>query len=290
MPATATALQASDEAILLRHDAGGIATITLNRPKQYNSLSEELLTELQSTLEAIAQDASVRVVVIAGNGTAFCAGHDLKQMRANPRKAYYDKLFAQCSDVMLKILHLPQPVIARVHGIATAAGCQLVAQCDLAVACDSARFAVSGINVGLFCSTPSVSLGRNVSRKEAMEMLLTGDFIDAATAKERGLVNRVVPADKLDAEVKALADAIIKKSSVAVTTGKKMFYKQIEMGMESAYEYAAEVMACNMMAEDVGEGIDAFMQKRKPEWKYKLQHSAPPTSPQPPRQRAERER
>ncbi|MEO8004918.1 MAG: enoyl-CoA hydratase [Betaproteobacteria bacterium] len=269
MTATATALKTSDEPILLREDAGAIATITLNRPKQYNALSEELLGELQTTLSAIAKDESVRVVVIAGSGTAFCAGHDLKQMRANPAKAYYDKLFAQCSDVMLKILHLPQPVIARVHGIATAAGCQLVAQCDLAVASDSSRFAVSGINVGLFCSTPSVSLGRNVSRKEAMEMLLTGDFIDAVTAKERGLVNRVVSADKLDAEVKALADSIIKKSAVAVTTGKKMFYKQIEMGMEAAYDYAADVMACNMMADDVGEGIDAFMQKRKPEWKNK---------------------
>jgi len=269
MSAIAAAMQSTDEPILLRQDANGIATLTLNRPKQYNSLSEELLSQLQSALDAIAADASVRVVVIAGAGSAFCAGHDLKQMRANPRKAYYDKLFAQCSDVMLKVLHLPQPVIARVHGIATAAGCQLVAQCDLAVAADDARFAVSGINVGLFCSTPSVSLGRNVSRKEAMEMLLTGDFIDAATAKQRGLVNRVVPADKLDAEIKALADAIIKKSSVAVTTGKKMFYTQIEMGMEAAYEYAADVMACNMMAEDVGEGIDAFMQKRKPEWKNK---------------------
>ncbi len=269
MSATATALQTGDESILLRHDAAGIATITLNRPKQYNSLSEELLAELQSTLAAIATDASVRVVVLAGSGTAFCAGHDLKQMRATPRKAYYDKLFAQCSDVMMKVLQLPQPVIARVHGIATAAGCQLVAQCDLAVASDNARFAVSGINVGLFCSTPSVSLGRNVSRKQAMEMLLTGDFVDAATAKERGLVNRVVPADRLDAEVKALADAIIRKSAVAVTTGKKMFYKQIEMGMGAAYQYAAEVMACNMMAEDVGEGIDAFMQKRPPHWKDK---------------------
>ncbi|MEO8158514.1 MAG: enoyl-CoA hydratase [Betaproteobacteria bacterium] len=269
MSATATALQAGDESILLRHNAAGIATLTLNRPKQYNALSEELLAELQSALDAIATDASVRVVVLAGSGTAFCAGHDLKQMRANPRKAYYDKLFAQCSDVMMKVLQLPQPVIARVHGIATAAGCQLVAQCDLAVASDTARFAVSGINVGLFCSTPSVSLGRNVSRKQAMEMLLTGDFIDAATAKERGLVNRVVPADRLDAEVKALTDAIIKKSTVAVTTGKKMFYKQIEMGMGAAYQYAAEVMACNMMAEDVGEGIDAFMQKRPPHWKDK---------------------
>jgi enoyl-CoA hydratase/carnithine racemase len=269
MSATAAALQPSEEPLLLRQDAGGIATLMLNRPKQFNALSEALLAQLQTTLAAIAADESVRIVVIAAAGSAFCAGHDLKQMRANPSKAYYDKLFAQCSDVMMKVLHLPQPVIARVHGIATAAGCQLVAQCDLAVASDDARFAVSGINVGLFCSTPSVSLGRNVSRKEAMEMLLTGDFIDAMTARQRGLVNRVVPADRLDAEVKALADAIIKKSAVAVATGKKMFYKQIEMGMAAAYEYAAEVMACNMMAEDVGEGIDAFMQKRPAQWKNK---------------------
>lgn len=262
-------LQGNNEAILLRHDADGIATVTLNRPKQYNALSEELLAELQATLDAIGKDASVRVVVIAGAGGAFCAGHDLKQMRANPRKDYYDKLFAQCSAVMMSITRLAQPVIARVHGIATAAGCQLVAQCDLAIASSEARFAVSGINVGLFCSTPSVSLGRNVSRKQAMEMLLTGDFIDAATAQERGLVNRVVAADKLDAEVKALADAIIQKSALAVTTGKTMFYKQMEMGMDAAYKYAAEVMACNMVAEDAGEGIDAFIQKRKPQWKGK---------------------
>ncbi len=262
-------LQSSQEPILLRQDTGGVATLTLNRPKQYNALSEELLAELQSALEAIGADTSVRVVVIAGSGAAFCAGHDLKQMRANPAKDYYDKLFAQCSRMMMTVTRLPQPVIARVHGIATAAGCQLVAQCDLAVASDNAKFAVSGINVGLFCSTPSVSLGRNLPRKQAMEMLLTGDFIDAATAKERGLVNRVVPTDKLDAEVQALAEAIIKKSPVAVSTGKKMFYKQVEMGMEAAYEYAAEVMACNMMAADAGEGIDAFMQKRPPEWKGK---------------------
>jgi enoyl-CoA hydratase/carnithine racemase len=254
---------------LLRHDEAGVATLTLNRPKHYNALSEELLGEIQLALETIATDASVRVVVIAGAGSAFCAGHDLKQMRATPKKTYYDQLFAQCSRMMMTLSSLPQPVIARVHGIATAAGCQLVAQCDLAVASDQARFAVSGINVGLFCSTPSVSLGRNVSRKQAMEMLLTGDFIDATTAKERGLVNRVVPADKLDAEVRALADAIIKKSSVAVATGKKMFYKQMEMGMDAAYGYAAEVMACNMMAADAGEGIDAFMQKRPPQWKGK---------------------
>ena len=262
-------VQSKTEALLLRLDAGGVASITLNRPKQYNALSEELLAELQATLDAIGRDESVRVVVIAGSGSAFCAGHDLKQMRANPDQAYYRKLFAQCSRMMMTITQLPQPVIARVHGIATAAGCQLVAQCDLAVASTEARFAVSGINVGLFCSTPSVSLGRNVSRKQAMEMLLTGEFIDAATAQTRGLVNRVVTADNLDAEVKALADAIIKKSSVAVTTGKKMFYKQMEMGMGAAYEYAAEVMACNMMARDAGEGIDAFMQKRAPRWENK---------------------
>jgi len=264
-----SAVLKANEPVLLRQDAAGVATLTLNRPNQYNALSEELLTELQSALDALAEDASIRVVVIAGAGTAFCAGHDLKQMRANPRKEYYDKLFAQCTRVMMGITRLPQPVIARVHGIATAAGCQLVAQCDLAVASEGARFAVSGINVGLFCSTPSVPLGRNVLRKEAMEMLLTGDFIDAATAKSRGLVNRVAAPEKLDAEVKSLADAIIAKSAVAVTTGKKMFYKQMEMGIEAAYQYAGEVMACNMMAEDVGEGIDAFAQKRKPEWKHK---------------------
>ena len=260
---------ATDEKILLRNDSNGIATLTLNRPKQYNALSEELLTELQTALAAIEKDESVRVVVIAGNGPAFCAGHDLKQMRATPRKAYYDQLFAQCSDVMRSITRIPQPVIARVHGIATAAGCQLVAQCDLAVASHNAKFAVSGINVGLFCSTPSVPLARNVLRKQAMEMLLTGDFIDADAAVERGLINRAVAAEQLDAAVGELAAKIISKSSVAVATGKKMFYKQIEMGLEGAYQYAAEVMACNMMAEDVGEGIDAFAQKRPPVWKGK---------------------
>lgn len=257
----------SAEPLLLRSDAGGIATLTLNRPKQYNALSQELLTELQSALDAIEQDASVRVVVIAGNGPAFCAGHDLKQMRATPRREHYDALFAQCSRFMLTLARIPQPVIARVHGIATAAGCQLVAACDLAVAAEAAKFATSGINVGLFCSTPAVPVSRNVARKQAMEMLLTGEFIDAQTAKSYGLVNRVVPADRLDAEVSALAGAIVAKSPVAVATGKRMFYKQIEMGMKEAYDYAAEVMACNMMAEDVGEGIDAFMQKRPPVWK-----------------------
>lgn len=254
---------------LLRSDAGGIATLTLNRPSRYNALSEELLAALQSSLEEIEKDASVRVVVIAANGPAFCAGHDLKQMRANPRKAYYDDLFAMCSRFMMTVTRIPQPVIARVHGLATAAGCQLVATCDLAVAADHVKFATSGINYGLFCSTPSVALSRNVSRKQAAEMLFTGEFIDADTAKQYGLVNRVVPVGKLDEEINSMGASIIKKSAVAVATGKRMFYKQIEMGTADAYEYAAEVMACNMMAEDASEGIDAFIQKRSPEWKHR---------------------
>lgn len=260
---------AAGEAILLRADADGVATLTLNRPQQYNALSEELLKAVIATLEAIEQDRSVRVVVMAANGPAFCAGHDLKQMRANPDQDYYRTLFALCSRMMLTLTRIPQPVIARVHGIATAAGCQLVAQCDLAVAVESARFAVSGINFGLFCSTPSVALSRNVLRKQSMEMLLTGDFIDARTAQDYGLVNRVVSADRLDGEVKQLARRILDKSAVAVATGKRMFYKQLEMGMEAAYQYAAETMACNMMASDAGEGIDAFMQKRKPDWTHR---------------------
>ncbi len=253
--------------ILLRHDEGGVATLTLNRPSQFNSLSEELLAELQRSLDDIAADATVRVVVIAGAGKAFCAGHDLKQMRANHSKEYMQKLFRQCGKVMMTITEMPQPVIARVHGIATAAGCQLVAMCDLAVAADVARFAVSGINVGLFCSTPSVALARNMGRKQAMEMLLTGEFIDAAEARARGLVNRVVPAEQLDAEVRKLTDSICAKSPVAVAMGKQVFYRQLEMGLQGAYQIAAETMACNMMAEDAAEGIDAFMGKRKPEWR-----------------------
>ena len=259
----------ADEDILLRTDAGGVATLTLNRPRQYNALSEELLQAAIAALEAVEQDRSVRVVVIAANGPAFCAGHDLKQMRANPDQDYYRSLFALCSRMMMTVTRIPQPVIARVHGIATAAGCQLVGQCDLAVAADSARFAVSGINFGLFCSTPSVALGRNVLRKQAMEMLLTGEFIDADTARQYGLVNRVVPAEQLDAEVGRLAQRILDKSAVAVATGKRMFYRQMEMGMEAAYQFAAETMACNMMAFDAGEGIDAFMHKRTPDWKHR---------------------
>ena len=265
--ATATPPTATAEPILLTTVTDGIATLTLNRPKQYNALSGAMLDALQTALEGIEKDSAVRVVVIAGNGPAFCAGHDLKEMRAHPEKRFQDDLFAKCSKFMLTLLRIPQPVIARVHGIATAAGCQLVGACDLAVVSDNAKFAVSGINVGLFCSTPSVSLARNVSRKRAMEMLVTGDFIDAATAKDFGLVNRVVPLDKLDAEVKNLAQSIIAKSPLAIAMGKQLFYRQIEMGVEDAYKLAAETMACNMMAEDAAEGIDAFIAKRHPVWK-----------------------
>lgn len=258
----------TENALVLRHDReDGLTTLTLNRPDQFNSLSKAMLDALRTELDAIAADESVRVVVIAGAGKAFCAGHDLKEMRANHSKAFMQALFRQCGDLMLAITRMPQPVIARVHGIATAAGCQLVSMCDLAVAADVARFAVSGINVGLFCSTPAVGLARNLGRKAALEMLLTGEFIDAMEAKAKGLVNRVVPADALDAEVERLAQAIIAKSAVAVRTGKGMFYRQLEMGLTEAYEYAGEVMACNMMSEDAAEGIDAFMQKRPPQYR-----------------------
>ena len=258
----------NEESCLLRDDrADGLTTLTLNRPGQFNSLSREMLTALQTELNAIAADEKVRVVVIAGAGKAFCAGHDLKEMRANHSKEFMQALFRQCGELMLTITRLPQPVIARVHGIATAAGCQLVSMCDLAVAADVAKFAVSGINVGLFCSTPAVGLARNLGRKAALEMLLTGDFIDAMEARAKGLVNRVVPADALDAEIERLAASILAKSAVAVRMGKGMFYKQLEMGLADAYDYAGEVMACNMMSEDAGEGIDAFMQKRKPAYK-----------------------
>jgi enoyl-CoA hydratase/carnithine racemase len=264
---SAEAAAQANEPILLREDRDGIAHLTLNRPAQYNALSVELLAELQEALDAIAADESLRVVVLAGNGKAFCAGHDLKQMRQSPDQDYYRRVFAQCSRVMMTLTRIPQPVIARIHGIACAAGCQLVATCDLAVAVEEARFGANGINVGLFCSTPSVALSRNVSRKKAFEMLVTGDLIDAATAVEYGLINRVVPAEGLDAAVAELAEKIAAKTPVAVKTGKGMFYKQLEMGLDEAYGYAGEVMAGNMMAEDVAEGIDAFSEKRKPVWK-----------------------
>jgi enoyl-CoA hydratase/carnithine racemase len=256
----------ADPYVLNERDDRGVVTLTLNRPQQFNALSEEMLSALQSELEAVAGDAGARVVVIAGKGKAFCPGHDLKQMKANPTVEYYRQLFAQCAKLMMTIQRLPQPVIARVHGIATAAGCQLVAMCDLAVASSDARFAVSGINVGLFCSTPGVALSRNVGRKEAFEMLVTGDFIDAATAQARGLVNRVVPLDQLDAEVARLAASIVAKPQVAIAMGKELFYRQIETGIEAAYQLAGQTMACNMIDDVAQEGVQAFMEKRKPTW------------------------
>ena len=255
------------EALVVREEKEGLVTLTLNRPRQFNALSEEVLAALQNELDLIADDPNARMVVITGNGKAFCAGHDLKQMRSCREEDYYRTLFKQCSKMMLTLNQMPQPVIAKVQGIATAAGCQLVAACDLAVVSDDSRFATSGINVGLFCSTPSVPVSRNLGRKQAMELLLTGNFIDAHTALQWGLVNRVVPASRLDQEVDDLSDSIMSKSWVAVATGKRMFYKQLELPLESAYDYASGVMAGNMMAEDVEEGVDAFMQKRAPVWK-----------------------
>lgn len=258
-----------EESILLRDDQDGAVTLTLNRPRQYNALSEAMLAALQAELGRIGQDTSIRVVVLAASGKAFCAGHDLKEMRATPDQAYYTDLFKRCSQMMLTINRLPQPVIAKVQGVATAAGCQLVAACDLAIAADTARFATSGINVGLFCATPAVAVSRSLPRKQTLEMLLTGDFIDAQTALQWGLVNRVVPAEKLDAAVQGLVETIKAKPFVAVTTGKQMFYQQLEMGLTDAYRYASEVMACNMMAEDAAEGIDAFIEKRPAVWRHR---------------------
>jgi enoyl-CoA hydratase/carnithine racemase len=247
-------------------DARGVVTLTLNRPQAFNALSEDMLAALQSNLDALSRDESVRVLVLAAAGKAFCAGHDLKEMRAQPSLDYYRRLFSQCTRVMLAIRRAPVPVIARVQGIATAAGCQLVAQCDLAVASSEARFAVSGVNLGLFCSTPSVALSRNVSCKTAFEMLVTGDFIDARQAQARGLVNRVVDPSALDTEVELLATSILRKPRVAVAMGKELFYRQAELGLEAAYEAAGETMACNMMEEPALEGVQAFIEKRAPRW------------------------
>jgi len=266
---SATADQLADQPVLLRDDSDGITTLTLNRPAQYNALSGELLGELQTALDAIDQDESVRVVIIAANGKAFCPGHDLKEMRSSEEREFHQALFNKCSKMMLTINQLRQPVIARVNGIATAAGCQLVANCDLAVATEEARFAVSGINVGLFCSTPAVPLSRNMGRKQALHMLLTGDFISARTAQQYGLVNEVVPAAELEAATITLAQKIIAKSAHAISLGKDMFYRQLPMDLSEAYAYAAERMTCNMDSQDAREGIDAFIQKRKPEWKGK---------------------
>ncbi len=254
------------EPLVRRVDGDGVATLTLNRPEARNALSTALMAELHAALDAIADDPTTRVVVLAGAGPAFCAGHDLREMRQEPRREAYQALFRQCADLMLRIVDLPQPVIARVHGIATAAGCQLVASCDLAVAADSARFAVPGVNIGLFCSTPMVALSRAVGRKAAMEMLLTGELIPAARAAELGLVNRVVAEAGLEAETARLARAIAGKSPLVVRTGKRAFHRQAELGLAEAYAYTGEVMTENMLFRDAAEGIDAFLEKRPPRW------------------------
>ncbi len=247
-------------------DERGVVRLTLDRPQAFNALGSEMLAALQGELDAVAEDESVRVVVLAAEGKAFCAGHDLKEMRAAPSRAYYEELFAQCTRMMLSIQRLPVPVIARVQGIATAAGCQLVATCDLAVAMSSARFAVSGVNLGLFCSTPSVALSRNLGRKAAFEMLVTGDFISADEALAKGLINRIAEPDRLDAEVELLVSAIVAKPRVAIAMGKQLFYRQIEETTERAYADAGSTMACNMMEASALEGVQAFIDKRKPAW------------------------
>lgn len=256
----------SDQPILLRSDHDGTAILTMNRPQARNALSLGLMAALQEQLDAIAQDTSVKVVVLAANGPAFCAGHDLKEMRATPSREAYEAVFRACSRLMKTVVRLPKPVIARVHAMATAAGCQLVASCDLAVAAETAKFATPGVNIGLFCSTPMVALSRNIGRKQAMEMLLTGRPITARQAEAWGLINRAVAAEELDAAVADLAGVIVSKSPLTVTIGKEAFHRQAEMDLDAAYDYASEAMTRNMLARDAAEGIDAFLDKREPVW------------------------
>ena len=248
-------------------DARGVVHLRLNRPDAFNALSREVMTELQQHLDAIAQDEQARVVVIAAAGKAFCAGHDLREMRATPSQAFYEDLFGQCSRMMLSLQALPVPVIAQVQGIATAAGCQLVAMCDLAVAANTARFAVSGVNLGLFCATPSVALSRNLSRKAAFEMLVTGQFIGADEALAKGLLNAVCAPEALDNTVAQYVDSILQKPRVALALGKQLFYRQLEQGIATAYDSAGQTMACNMMDEAALEGVQAFIDKRRPNWR-----------------------
>ncbi len=257
--------------ILIREDRDKLAVLTLNRPEALNALSEEMMTALQTALDEVAVNPGVKAVVLKGAGRAFCAGHDLKQMQANRQapdggRAYYNALFAQCTRLMTTFSRLPQPVIAQVHGLATAAGCQLVASCDMAVATETARFGVNGVNIGLFCSTPMVALSRNIPRKHAFEMLTTGDFLDAARARDLGLVNRVVPEEDLDTATQSLAETVASKLGSAVRVGKQAFYEQLEMGLDAAYAHTGRVIAENMLHRDTAEGIQAFIEKRPPDW------------------------
>ncbi|WP_209596216.1 enoyl-CoA hydratase [Ruegeria sp. HKCCSP351] len=258
-------------AILERNDTGAVARLTMNAPERLNALSDEMLSALQAELDTLREDTSIRAVILAGQGKAFCAGHDLKQMTAGRQsedggKAYFNDLFSRCAKVMMSIQSLPQPVIAQVHGIATAAGCQLVATCDMAVAAEGTRFGVNGVNIGLFCSTPMVALSRNIPRKQAFEMLTTGDFISAERAADLGLVNRVVPETRLEHEANALAELVASKLGAAVKIGKEAFYQQLLMPLDQAYAYTGDVMAQNMLYRDTEEGISAFIEKRPPNW------------------------
>jgi enoyl-CoA hydratase/carnithine racemase len=255
------------EPLLLWRQDGGVLHLTLNRPQQSNALSKQMLAALREAFIRVGEDASVRAVVLGASGRAYCAGHDLRQISENMRLDYLQGLFADCSRVMGQIRRLPQPVIARVQGVATAGGCQLVASCDLAVAAETARFAASGIDIGLFCATPAVPLSRNIGQKQAFEMLVTGEFIDARTALERGLVNRVVPAAELDAEIGRLTASILAKPAQALAAGKSLFYRQREMGVEAAYQLAVQVMAGNALDPDAQEGVAAFLEKRPPDWR-----------------------
>lgn len=254
------------DVVVSSRDGRGVYRITLNRPDSFNTLGEEMLAGLQAALDAVAADPQARMVVLAAQGKAFCAGHNLKEMRARPELAYYQKLFAQCTRMMLAIQNLPVPVLARVQGVATAAGCQLVAQSDLAIASSQASFGVNGIDVGLFCATPSVPLVRNIPAKQAMEMLLTGGFITADEARTRGLVNQVVPPEELDAAIEQMVAAILAKPREAVAMGKALFYQQRETGIAAAYQLAGQAMACNMVHPVAQEGVQAFIDKRKPSW------------------------
>ena len=257
----------SSESLILRSDIDGISHLTLNRPKAYNALSIPCMEALKEEIEVLSHDSSIKVVVLSGSGKGFCARHDLKDMRANPEREFYELTFKVCTEMMMSIINCPKPVIAKVHGIATAAGCQLVSTCDLAIADTNTRFATPGVNIGLFCSTPMVAVSRNLSRKHMMEMLLTGDFISAQRAYEIGLINKVVSENELDNAVSELASKIASKSPLTLKIGKAAFYKQLDMDLESAYKYCSQVMVENMMAWDAEEGIDAFLEKRTPDWK-----------------------
>jgi len=257
------------EPLVLHNDEGGIANLIINRPKAYNALSISCMEAMMQEISVISEDPAIKVIILSGSGKGFCAGHDMKDLRANPEKSFYEKTFATSYKMMMSIMNCPKPVIAKVHGIATAAGCQLVASCDLAVADEEARFATPGVNIGLFCSTPMVALSRNVSRKHAMEMLLTGDYISAQRAYEIGLVNRVVPEAELDNAALNFAEKIASKSPLTLKIGKKAFYDQLDKDLRSAYEYCSRVMVENMMTRDAEEGIDAFLEKRDPVWQGK---------------------